>query len=282
MSEQDPELEAFSKFIDALDPWLDEVVLVGGWAHRLYRLDGRARKLDYLPLTTLDGDVAVPSKLKKEESTLRKSLLEAGFEEEFVGEDRPPATHYHYGKGGGFYAEFLAPLEGSEYDRSGKRKATKKVGGVSFQLLRYIEILLISPWKVELGEENGYALSPKRRIQIANPASFLAQKILIHKERNYKDRAKDLLYMHDTVEEFSESLDELQNIFRDAVRPKLHPRRTAELDAAADKLFGRVEDTTREAALMATGRKLSPERLAETTQAGLNEIFSTKKDLQAR
>lgn len=57
MSEQDSELEAFSKFIVALEPWLGEVVLVGGWAHRLYRLDPRARKLDYLPLTTLDGDV---------------------------------------------------------------------------------------------------------------------------------------------------------------------------------------------------------------------------------
>src|SRR5258708_33701391 len=140
MSERDPGLEAFSKFIVALEPWLGEVVLVGGWAHRLYRLDPRARKVDYLPLTTLDGDVAVPTKLKKEESTVRKRLLEAGFEEEFIGEDRPSATHYHYRKGGGFYAEFLAPLEGSEYDRSGRRKATKEVGGVSSQLLRYIEI----------------------------------------------------------------------------------------------------------------------------------------------
>jgi hypothetical protein len=219
MSEQDPELEAFSKFIAALDPWLGEVVLVGGWAHRLYRLDPRARKLDYLPLTTLDGDVAVPPKLKKEESTVRKRLLEAGFEEEFIGEDRPPATHYHYGKGGGFYAEFLAPLEGSEYDRHGKRKATKEVGGVSSQLLRYIEILLLSPWKVELGPENGYALAPKRTVQIANPASFLAQKILIHEQRDYKDKAKDLLYMHDTIEVFSENLHELQKLFRNDVAP---------------------------------------------------------------
>jgi hypothetical protein len=132
MKEQDPNFEPFSKFVDALAPWLGEVVLVGGWAHRLYRLDPRARKLDYLPLTTLDGDVAVPPKLKNEEWTVRKRLLEAGFEEEFLGEDRPPATHYHYGKRGGFYAEFLAPLEGGEYDREGKRKATKEVGGVSF------------------------------------------------------------------------------------------------------------------------------------------------------
>jgi len=276
MSKRDPELEAFSKFIIALEPWLSEVVLVGGWAHRLYRLDPRARKLDYLPLTTLDGDVAVPAKLKKEESTVRKRLLEAGFKEEFVGEGRPPATHYHYGEGGGFYAEFLSPLEGSEYDRNGKRKATKELGGVSSQLLRYIEILLISPWEVELGEENGYSMSAKRTVQIANPASFLAQKILIHEQRDHKDRAKDLLYMHDTIEVFSEILEELQKLFRSAVALKLHWRCIAELEGAADRLFGKVDDTIREAARMAPGRRLTAERLAETGQAGLKEILGTK------
>jgi hypothetical protein len=273
MSEQGSEVEAFLKFIAALDPWLGEVVLIGGWAHRLYRLDPRARSLGYVPLTTLDGDVALPPKLKKEESSVRKRLLDAGFEEEFVGEDQPPATHCHYGSRGAFYAEFLAPLVGSEYDRRGKRKATKEVGGVSSQLLRYIEILLISPWRVALGEENGYPLSPKRTVQIANPASFLAQKILIHRERDYKDRAKDLLYMHDTIEVFSESLEELQEIFRNDVAPKLHRRRVAELESAC----GKVEDTIREAALMAVGRRLSPGRLAESARAGLKQIFGTKK-----
>lgn len=277
MSEQGSELEAFSKFIEALDPWLGEVVLIGGWAHRLHRLDSRARTLDYVPLTTLDGDVAVPPKLKKEESSVRKRLLDAGFEEEFVGEDQPPATHYHYGSRGGFYAEFLAPLVGSEHDRRGKRKATKEVGGVSSRLLRYIEILLISPWSIELGEQNGYPLSPKRTVQIANPASFLAQKILIHYERDYKDRAKDLLYMHDTIEVFSESLGELQEIFRNDVAPKLHRRRVAELESAADRLFGNVDDTIREAAFMAVGRRLSPERLAERERAALKEIFGARK-----
>ena len=83
MSEQDSELEAFSKFIVALEPWLSEVVLVGGWAHRLYRLDPRARELSYLPLTTLDGDVAVPLTLKEQESTAPTPGL---------GEGRPTST----------------------------------------------------------------------------------------------------------------------------------------------------------------------------------------------
>jgi hypothetical protein len=277
MSEQDLELEAFAKFVTALEPWRGEAVLVGGWAHRLYRLDPRARKLDYLPLTTLDGDVAVPPKLKEQESTVRKRLLEAGFKEEFVGDDHPPATHYHYGKGGGFYAEFLAPLVGSEYDRDGKRKATMEVGGVSSQLLRYIEVLLISPWRIGLGEESGYPLSPKRTVQIANPASFLAQKILIHDQRNHRDKAKDLLYMHDTVEAFSESLDVLNHVFLNDIVPHLHLRRVAELEQAADKLFSKVDDTIREASFMASGRRLGAERLAETARAGLREIFAAGK-----
>jgi hypothetical protein len=150
------------------------------------------------------------------------------------------------------------------------------VGGVSSQLLRYVEILLISPWKVELGEENGYALSPKQTVQIANPASFLAQKILIHPQRDYKDKAKDLLYMHDTIEVFSENLHELQELFRGAVAPKLHPRRLAELEGAADSFFGKVEDTIREAARMPAGRMLTADRLAETAQAGLKEVFGKK------
>jgi hypothetical protein len=204
------------------------------------------------------------------------SSVEAGFQEEFVGEDRPPATHYHYGKGGGFYAEFLAPLEGSEYDRDGKRKATKEVGGVSSQLLRYIDILLLSPWEVAFGEENGYPMSPKRTVQIANPASFLAQKILIHGQRDYKDKAKDLLYMHDTIEVLSETLDELKKLFRNNVAPKLHPRRIAEIERGAGTLFDKVTDTIREAALISGARKLSPERLAETSRAGLNEIFGVR------
>jgi hypothetical protein len=73
----------------------------------------------------------------------------------------------------------------------------------------------------------------------------------------YKDRAKDLLYIHDTIEVFSESLEELRNIFQTDVAPKLHPRRRAELEGAADKMFGKVDDTIREASRMAAGRKLS-------------------------
>src|SRR5271165_4132757 len=72
-------------------------------------------------------------------------------------ERSPPGDALLLRKGGGFYAEFLAPLEGSEYDRDGRRMATKEVGGVSSQLLRYIDSFCSHPGRVALGEENGCA-----------------------------------------------------------------------------------------------------------------------------
>jgi hypothetical protein len=273
MAELNSDLEAFAKFVEAFDPWLGQAVLIGGWAHRLYRLDSRARKLPYLPIATLDGDVAVPAKLKVEESTVRERLLKAGFKEEFAGEHQPPAAHYHYGQEGGFYVEFLSPLVGSEYDRHGKRKATREVGGISSQQLRYIEILMVEPWKLALGEQDGYPFATARKVLVANPASFIAQKILIHHERGYKDRAKDLLYIHDTIEAFSEHLEELQKIYETILKLKLHRNCDIEVRSAANRLFGKVTDTVREAALMATGRHLNPEALAETSRAGLQEIL---------
>jgi len=57
------DLKSFAGLVDVLAPWLDQVVIVGGWAHRLYRLHTLAQPLEYEPLATLDTDVAVPDKL---------------------------------------------------------------------------------------------------------------------------------------------------------------------------------------------------------------------------
>jgi hypothetical protein len=40
------DMENFAPLIEALHPWLDQVVVIGGWAHRLYRLHPLAQRLD--------------------------------------------------------------------------------------------------------------------------------------------------------------------------------------------------------------------------------------------
>jgi Nucleotidyltransferase len=138
--------DPFGHLLSALEPWLAQIVIVGGWAHHLYRLHPHAQRLDYPPLNTLDTDIALPGRFPVGEQDIRSRLLANGFSEEFFGEDRPPATHYHLcGHASGFYAEFLTPLVGGELDRAKGRKATAQIAGIASQRLRFIELLLDHP-----------------------------------------------------------------------------------------------------------------------------------------
>lgn len=150
------DLAAFARLIEALRPWLDNLVLVGGWAHRMYRLHPLAHSPAYQPLTTRDADLAFSAETVLRGS-IRDALRAAGFHEELLGDDNPPAVHYRLGEeDAGFYGEFLVPLQGSGVKRSGKRDATVSKAGITAQKLRYVELLLVEPWSVDVGRK--YAL----------------------------------------------------------------------------------------------------------------------------
>jgi len=137
--------------------------------------------------------VALPSRLEAKEQDIRERLVANGFREEFLGDHQPPATHYRLGDAkSGFYAEFPTPLIGSQYDRKGTAKATGRVGGVTSQKLRHLDLVLDMPWHVEIDKAKGFPLSASKRVQIPNPTCFLAQKLLIHSKRSREERAKDI------------------------------------------------------------------------------------------
>ncbi len=261
--------DPFGRLLVALEPWLDQIVIVGGWAHRLYWDHPDAQELDYLPLSTLDADIALSPTLMTGEQKIHARLLAFGFKEEFFGDARPPATHYHLaGEASGFYAEFLTPLVGSDYDRKEKRKATTKISGASAQQLRHIELLLISPWSipVEYGDLSA-------RVRIANPVAFLAQKILIHRKRERQDRAKDILYMRDTLEVFGARLPYLAHLWQSDFSGSLHGRRANMVSRAAGEMFGQVNDDIRRAADISAERALHPEWIRQACYQGFMEIF---------
>jgi hypothetical protein len=141
-----PEFASLARLVESLMPWLDQVVIIGGWAHRLHRLHPSARPLQYEPLATLDAGVALPRRIKVAGDEIYKRLAANGFEAVFLGHHRPPASHYRLnGPGIHFYAEFLTPLVGGAVGRRGKQNATQSLGGVSSQNLRHIEVLLSAP-----------------------------------------------------------------------------------------------------------------------------------------
>jgi hypothetical protein len=265
----------FARLIVALEPWLTQVVIIGGWAHRLYRLHPSAQHIEYLPLTTLDTDIAVPARLKVIDTDVRERLIANGFEEERLGQDQPPATHYRLGDAKtGFYAEFLTPLFGAEHGRDGKPKATRRIAGVVSQQLRYLEVLLLAPWTVSLSHSHGFPFEDPRDVRIANPASFLAHKVLIHNKRTRSKFAKDVLYIHDTLEIFGARLEDLNHAWRTEVKPKIHPNAVRKIQRAAPDLFGGINDAIRDAARMTEARKLSAEGVRERCNFGLARIFS--------
>lgn len=230
--------------------------------------------LSYAPILTLDTDVAIPPQLPVKGQNIRERLADQGFKEERLGHDQPPATHYRLGEERtGFYAEFLTPLTGSEHARSGKRKATTRIGGVVSQRLRYVEILLNAPWTVSLDSSVGFPFPQAMRVRIANPAGFLAHKLLIYSRRSSAKFAKDVLYIHDTLETFGGRLDDLRAEWTDHVKPQLHKKSVQVVERAADTLFRDVTDVIRRAVPIAAGRKLSPEAMREVCQLGLKKIL---------
>ena len=84
---------AFARLVDALRPWLPQLVVVGGWAHRLHRLHPFASPPHYLPVRTRDADLAF-AKASALRGDVRAALKNAGFNEERFGDDAPPVKHY--------------------------------------------------------------------------------------------------------------------------------------------------------------------------------------------
>lgn len=78
--------EEFARLVEAIEPYLPDVVIIGGWAHQLYHLHPDAQPVSYVAVTTLDTDVAVPRSLRAEGRDLRERLMAAGFAEERLAE----------------------------------------------------------------------------------------------------------------------------------------------------------------------------------------------------
>lgn len=263
---------AFVRLVQALAPWDDRLLFVGGWAHRLYRLHPHAAPLAYQPLATLDADVAFAQR-ERLEGDMRAALQAVGFEQQLTGEHRPPVSRYTLGDDGpaGFYAEFLTPLVGPAHTRDGVPLATEQQAGVTAQRLRYLDLLFLSPWSVSLGVDWG--VEPALEIQVPNPVVFIAQKLLIHPSRAPGKQSQDLLYIHDSLELFAPELDRLHDIWHNDIRPRMEPAWATRVLRARHDVFGALNDRIRDAARIPQDRDLDPERMRAVCLEALGEIL---------
>ena len=273
MTAPDKDLVAFARLVQALSPWHGQLVIVGGWAHRLHRLLPRATVPNHQPIHTLDADVAFGARARLD-GNIGDALDSAGFHEELSAKHEPPVSSYVLGDGSAFYAEFLTPLIGSGSRRDGSADATEARAGVTAQKLRYLELLLTTPIQLALTPDGVIPVERPAEILVAHPVCFIAQKLLIANKRSPEKRAQDVLYVHDTIELFASSLDQLNERWQSSVRTTLHANTAAEILRAVDAQYGSVTDIIRHAASIPQDRSLAPERLQRLCVLGLKRIFA--------
>lgn len=87
------DLKSIAQLLDALRPWHRDLVIVGGWAHRLYRFHDKAARLSYQPVRTRDADLAFGSRAPLM-GDIGAALKAADFNEVLSGEHTPPISEY--------------------------------------------------------------------------------------------------------------------------------------------------------------------------------------------
>jgi hypothetical protein len=254
------DLEAFAKLVQALAPWRQQLIFIGGWGHRLHRLDPRANQPAFANKEPLEGDI-------------KQSLLEYGFQEELSGDHRPPAASYTLGdEGHGFYAEFLTPLIGSGRSRNGTADATMAAAGITAQKIRHLDVLLVDPWVINVGQQVGVPLPNHMDVQVTNPLCFMVQKFLIQSSRPAKKRAQDVLYIFDTIELFGALIEDFSAQWKARVAPALG-RQADEVRRLSAQTFAEVNDMIRDAARIPADRELAPEQIQLTCNYAFETIL---------
>jgi hypothetical protein len=267
-----------ARLLDALRPWASHIVIVGGWAHRLHRFHPLAHPPAYAPLVTRDADVAF-SAAAPLEGDINAALKAAGFTKTLSGEFTPPVTQYTLdADAGGFYAEFLVPLVGSDLKRNGTPDATIATAGITAQKLRHLDLLLASTWSVRVSSNIGVPVSQPLDVRVPNPVSFIIQKLLIHKHRRPNKQAQDALYIHDTLDLFGRELSTLNGLWLKSVRPFLPPGTAKTVERLRVDQFGEVTDVIRNAARIPQDRALAPGTLQAACAYGLGEILVRRDD----
>jgi len=265
-----------ARLIDALAPWLRQVVVVGGWAHQLHRLHPAAGEPSHRSLSTRDADVAF-SPREQLAGNIGAALKAAGFVEDLSTDHAPPVTQYHLGQDkSGFYAEFLSPLSGDGRLRDGRPDATFSAAGITAQKLRYLELLLVEPWIVELNSAKGIPVVEPRAVRLPNPVMFIAQKLLIATTRTPAKRAQDILYIHDTIELFARHRAELASTWKSSLRASCGERVARKVERSCLTQFSGLSDPIRSAARIPVDRDLKPEWLLDSCALGLGELFGVQ------
>lgn len=193
MSRLDPVLV---RGLAAIEPYLDVVVVAGGWVPHIYELIYDANTAGGSPRTR-DIDLAVPRSVPVRSRSLDELLKEADFRCEFHSLDSPPVTKYVATRDDDddIEIEFITDAPG------GPEAAIMVQPDLTAQELHYVGLLLEDPWRVDLADLTDGEV--ELAIRIPAPGAFVFHKALVFKNRRDRLKAeKDLYYIFFVLDAF--------------------------------------------------------------------------------
>lgn len=192
MSRLDPVL---ARGLAAIEPYLDVVVVAGGWVPHIYELLYDADAAGRSPRTR-DIDLAVPRSVPVRSRSIDELLKGADFRCEFHSLDSPPVTKYVATQGDDdIEIEFITDAPGAS------EAAIMVQPDLTAQELHYVGLLLASPWPVDLGGLTDGDVD--WTILVPRPGAFVFHKSLVFKSRRDRLKAeKDLYYIFFVLDTF--------------------------------------------------------------------------------
>jgi hypothetical protein len=201
-----------------LSPYLDDIVIVGGWVPFLYDRYGQMPSPHPLP-RTMDIDVAVPRHIKKHGGlTIDELLSQAGYQARVSSSDIP-VVRYELDSPAA-EIEFLTP----EIGKPGKAVVAVQ-RGLNAQALRYLQILLENTRKMKIKDTMGGS-DIILDVTVPSPGAFVYQKGLTlsrSSRRSPVKISKDLYYIFrflDSSGELRQSIPSEINSLRSRYHPK--------------------------------------------------------------
>lgn len=197
----------FMQVIRALEPYLDQVVIVGGCANALYRHLPHVRP-GPTPLLTYDLDVAAPNRPREAKIGLGESLESAGLRP--VPESQP-TNKYAEANDPNKKLEFICPTEGLSTNAKRKKPTLVDINpGAMAEALDYAELLLVQPLSVDLCTVPELGVRESLIVKIPHPIVYVIQKALIRENRRDQwKKAKDSYYTYEVAVLFRNQLKDL-------------------------------------------------------------------------
>lgn len=257
--------------LEALGPYLEDLVICGAWAWYLYR-----RCLG--PVTWMPSDftrdidcIGHEGLAVRGETVFHRLTKGAAFVWVPRGEETPPAARFAWPNAARpeVEVEFVVPARGD-----GSRHVVEIQAGLTALPLRDLEILQDRPLQIVIDDRSPLAAEMAFRgsVRVPRIGCFVVQKALIHQRRNRDQQVKDLSYVFDLIDR--------ENGLSDMVRHDVlsaEPRWRSEVARFTRLLEARI---TEPPFLVAMARQFAPERAPSTAYIG-REIMAWLERLDA-